>query len=575
MSKLIKNNYMFLIGLLISLSLLWPLGYAPYFTHHDDVQAIRLHQMNKCIQDLQIPCRWVPDLGGLYGYPLFNYYAPLAYYFGEVIFLITGSLIFSAKLMFATSFIGSYVFMYLLGKRIWGKAGGVVSGVFYLLAPYHAVDFYVRGAMGEMWALMFFPAILWALFKTYETKRIKDSLLLGLTISGLVLSHNLSAMIFLPSVIFFAITFFILKVSFRFLKLFILALIIGFLLSAFYALPAYFEKGLVHVETTTYGYFSYTEHFKGLRKLFLDTSWGWGASVREIPGGEKDGLSFQIGWVHLLGWLISLIVAIKLWQKDIKKSLIILLASGGVLISIFMVHPRSEFIWRLIEPLKYIQFPWRFLELIIFFISFITGSIIYYLEKMSKVKMAKATFVLLILVVIAANFLYFRPEKFLDINDYNLLAGPSWEKQIKRSIFDYLPKSAKYPPRDLATKRYEVIVGQPGISELKELSNNIMFTIAAKELTIVRLSQYYFPDWEVKVDGKKVEINPRNELGLITFAVDPGQHKVEAKLQDTPIRTFSNVLTILGFMLFIFLLFTQYKKTRKWMFYYFRKISKE
>ncbi|MDO8658737.1 MAG: hypothetical protein Q7K55_08400, partial [Candidatus Levybacteria bacterium] len=80
MLKFFFEKKEFFIGLILTLSLFWPLFAAPYFTHHDDVQVIRLYEMDKCFKDQQIPCRWVPDLGGVYGYPLFNYYAPLPYY---------------------------------------------------------------------------------------------------------------------------------------------------------------------------------------------------------------------------------------------------------------------------------------------------------------------------------------------------------------------------------------------------------------------------------------------------------------------------------------------------------------
>ena len=86
MANLIKSHKEFFIGFVLTLSLLWPLLMAPFFSHHDDVQVIRLYEMDKCIKDGQIPCRWVPDLGGLYGYPIFNYYAPLPYYFGELFY---------------------------------------------------------------------------------------------------------------------------------------------------------------------------------------------------------------------------------------------------------------------------------------------------------------------------------------------------------------------------------------------------------------------------------------------------------------------------------------------------------
>ena len=124
------KSWQFFLGLILSLALLWPLVISPAFSHHDDVEYIRVYEMSKCFADFQIPCRWVPDLGGLYGYPLFNYYAPLPYYFGALIYSISGSLIITSKIMFFTSFIGAFIFMYLLSVKFWGKTGALMSSVF-------------------------------------------------------------------------------------------------------------------------------------------------------------------------------------------------------------------------------------------------------------------------------------------------------------------------------------------------------------------------------------------------------------------------------------------------------------
>ncbi|GAF99922.1 unnamed protein product, partial [marine sediment metagenome] len=132
---------------------------------HDDMQIMRIFELDKCFQDGQIPCRWVPDLGYSYGYPLFNYYPPLPYYLGELFYLLGFSLINSVKLLFGLGFILSGIFMYLLAREFWGNLGGFLAGIFYIYAPYHAVDVYVRGAMGEHWALVCFPLILLAVYK--------------------------------------------------------------------------------------------------------------------------------------------------------------------------------------------------------------------------------------------------------------------------------------------------------------------------------------------------------------------------------------------------------------------------
>lgn len=547
-----KVNVYLLVGFLLTLSVLWPLLVAPYFTHHDDVQVIRLFEMNKCILDLQIPCRWVPDLGGLYGYPLFNYYGPLPYYFGEIIYLLTSSLLISAKMMFATSFVMSFIFMFFLGRKLWGDFGGLVSGVFYSFAPYHSMDFYVRGAMGEMWALMLYPAIIWGLLRLREEPVKKNMAILALFIGFLVISHNLSAMIFVPMVIVLFGILYLYKRSFRFLEAFVFSLVLGLSISTFYFVPALLEKNLVHVETTTYGYFSYTEHFKGLKKVLFERSWGYGASIREVPGGERDGLSYQVGWAHELVWVLALIFGALIYRKNKLLTGVILVSSVLAVFSIFMINPRSEFIWRNIEPLKYMQFPWRFLMFVIFFVSLISGSVV----NLTKKESLKFLIVgCLVILVVGLNFSYFKPEKFIQTNDKDYLSGSNWDKQIKRSIFDYLPKSAKFPPRDLADKRYEVLNGDIKVLSFSEGSDWFKLSVDAKTPTTIRQSQYYFPNWQVMSNGKQLKIGHQNDLGLISYHLEPGVNNVEGKLKDTGVRTLSNLITILGIVLLLYLVY--------------------
>lgn len=571
MKKFILEHKEFLIGLILTISLFWPLFHTGYFTHHDDVQVIRIFEMDKCIKDKQIPCRWVPDLGGLYGYPIFNYYAPLPYYFGEAIYLISRNLIFSAKLMFAISFLGSYVFMFLLARKFWGKLGGNLSAIFYVFAPYHALDFYVRGAMGEMWALMFFPAVFWAIIKLNEKVNIANMLLTAVCMTGLIISHNLSTMIFFPVLSLWILILFLKNREFKFIYFSFASLLLGIAISAFYAFPMLVEKNLVHVETTTYGYFGYTEHFKGIRDLFIKRDWGYGASIREIPGGETEDISFQIGWVHLLGWVLALFSVKLLWKTKPNLARMILVLSFAAAFSIFMIHPRSQFIWDRIVTLKYLQFPWRFLLLVIFFLSFLSGSILIAVKKRGW---SAKIWIALLILVIGLNFFYFRPQKFLDVNDQELLSGENWDKQIKRSIFDYLPIYAKAPPAELATSRFEILTGNVEVSDFYEGTNWISFNANVKSHTIIRLSQYYFPDWKIFIDGKETSIDYKsNGLGLMTIILGKGTHEIRARLYDTQIRTVANFITILGFIITIVLALSQSNIIRKWALYYRQRIS--
>ncbi len=569
-NKILKSNWPFFVGLILTLSLLWPLVAASFFNHHDDVQVIRLHQMDKCFKDFQIPCRWVPDLGGLYGYPIFNYYAPMPYYFGEVIYFLSNNLIFSVKIMFAVSFVGSFLFMYLLSSRFWGKLGGALSAIFYSFAPYHALDFYVRGAMGEMWALMFFPAILWSVVRLEDKTNVKNLIFFSIFLFFLITSHNLSTIIFSPIILVWIFVLYLKDKHKKFILFSLMGIILGVLLSAFYLFPMALEKNLVHVETTTYGYFSYTEHFKGLRKLILDRSWGWGGSVREVPGGEREGLSYQIGWIHLLALALSVISAKYLMNKNRWLSWVIISSITLVLISIFMIHPRSQFIWKIFDgTLRFIQFPWRFLMITIFFISFMSGSIF-----LRGIKREKLAWSILVILVVTANFFYFRPEKFLSATDKDLLSGENWERQIKRSIFDYLPKSAKEPPAELAKERYKILTGDSQIFDFEQGSNWLKFKTETNTHTIIRLSQYYFPGWKILIDGKETNVEyANNSLGLMTIILGRGNHLVEGRLYDTQIRTIGNITTLVFWVGLVFVLLLQFKKVHQWIEYYRRRIN--
>jgi len=136
-----------------------------------------------------------------------------------------------------------------------------------------------------------------------------------------------------------------------------------------------------------------------------------------------------------------------------------------------------------------------------------------------------------------------------------VLEGELWEKQINRSIFDYLPIYADAPPAELAKERYVILEGDLEIKNYLEKSNKISFVTEVNQGSIIQLSQYYFPGWEVKVDGNKGDIDYDNELGLITLELKPGDNHVDVTFINTNIRTLANILTIFGFFLIVYMFY--------------------
>ena len=84
---------------LLSLVTVTPFLHAGFFPIHDNTQVQRVFEMAKSLNSGMFPVRWVADLGFGFGYPIFNFYAPLAYYIGSIINILGFDPLFSTKLM--------------------------------------------------------------------------------------------------------------------------------------------------------------------------------------------------------------------------------------------------------------------------------------------------------------------------------------------------------------------------------------------------------------------------------------------------------------------------------------------
>ncbi len=518
-----------------------------YFPMHDDLQMMRQLVMDKCFRDGQVPCRWSLDLGYGYGYPLFNYYPPLPYYFGQLIHFLGIAFNDTVKILVILNFIISGLLMYLLAKQFWGKWGGVIAGIFYIYAPYHGVDIYARGAINEAWALTFFPAIFWAIYKLITENKWFYVPFLALFSGFLMLSHNPMLMIFAPFAALWAL-FWLVKVK----NIHSLGkLLVGggwaVGLSAFFTLPVIFEQKYAHLETLVIGYFNYLAHFATLNQLFISRFWGYGDS----RFGPIDDISFQVGHLHWILALLSLLVALYLAKKKPAISLMLLMFLGVTTFYTFMTHQNSSFIWSAIPSLQFLQFPWRFLSLSIFGTSFLAGSIVILFRWGIFKKVSK---ILIVITIFGAIFLYSGYFKWKDhwpwVNDSYKFSGELWRLQITSGIFDYLPIWAPLPPPDPPKGDGEIIAGHGVIKTQFKNSIRQEYKVKMEKDGIFQINTFYFPGWKYFVNGMEVVVNPEKdldkELGRPLIKLKEGEYNVSAKLTNTPIRTLGNTLSLIS-----------------------------
>ncbi len=123
MIKTLKKNWLVLLVVVFCYWAIKPFLSQGFFPMHDDTQVARIGQMFTALSQGQFPVRWVGDLGYGLGYPIFNFYAPLAYYVGAFLALFTSSFLLATKLAFALSLIVGAITAFFLGKELWGKMG--------------------------------------------------------------------------------------------------------------------------------------------------------------------------------------------------------------------------------------------------------------------------------------------------------------------------------------------------------------------------------------------------------------------------------------------------------------------
>lgn len=525
---------------------------------HDDEQVGRLFELHKSLQALHIPPRITPDLGFGYGYPLFNFYPPFVYYVAEVFVLLGFSFISSTKIMIAIGFLASGLCMYIFARQYMRKLGALTSAVSYLFLPYHAVDVYVRGALPEFWSFVFIPAIFWLFSLLQRKMSLRIAALCGITIGCLILTHNLVALMSIPFLA--AYLLFLLsetKKKWLFFKLVILSGMVGIAISGYFWLPAILEKKYTMVDLLTKELAHYSQHFVYISQLW-NSPWGYGGSTF----GIHDGMSFQIGKVHVLFALFSFF----LWFTKIKRRRLLLLFQIFFLSSVFICTAYSQWLWDLIPVLWYIQFPWRYLLFVGFSTSFLVGYVIDSVKvQFMRGLIAGVTIASLIIFTIT----YFNPSSYLSEKtdkDYITYEKIAWD--TSKLAYEYVPQGIKtevsergntiiaIKKDDIAQGPYRIIQGNASVKVKENKPHYKVFAVVVITPVIFQINTYTFPGWSVFINGKKTTYSDKNDLRLLRIQIAPGAYTIEAKFQDTFARYIGNVLTLVSvcFIAYLFII---------------------
>lgn len=555
--------------LFLSYGVYRPLLQSGYFNMHDDTQPARIQQMSKELSSGQFPVRWVGDLGYGFGYPLYNFYAPLPYYTASFFYLSGIDLITSTKIMFIIGILLAAFSMYFLGNALWGEVAGVTTSILYTYAPYHAVNVYVRGAVGELYAYGFLPIFLLGILnifsfsgndnkkngkftelgKVAELKFRQAILLSSLALSGIVLSHNILAIVSVFFISLFLLFYFgyllIREKSMVVLKIIFISLILGLGLTSFFSIPALAEKNYTQVAKLTAMGSDFHLHFVYLGQLW-DSAWGYAGSAP----GLADGMSFKIGKLNLLVGAGALLIVLRYWRnKDIgrKKMWLFILMLLLFILSVFFMLVQSAVFYETIPLFAYIQYPWRFLNFGLLSLTVLGSFIFIVRQKIFRYSAA----VLIVGLTIIFNTKYFMPQKSFSVDALSYISPLNLRYKISKISDEYLPTNFK-TAKGAENVAYQALLSsdQMTVNTLSERSTHKLYSVNAAESHMVTTNISSFPGWRITIDGKKVAIDGRS--GRIAFYIPSGKHLLDIKFVNTPIRFAANTVSIFSLILLLY-----------------------
>jgi hypothetical protein len=565
--------YYFLILVLLASS--WALFHPQFFRVHDFTHAGRIAEMARALGDGHFPVRWTQNFGYGYGMPLFEFYGPLPFYLGAVFYWMSNNAVLSIKLLYLICNAGTAIGGYLLGRKLFGSSGGLITAAALTLAPYRAVNLFVRGALNETWAIMFLPWILWGLIKIFHQEK-RGWLVFSLSLAGLFLSHNITTMLLLPILALFAIGYLLVmffqqapelyrKGRFRGLNLLRIIsqlvssglLAIG--LAAFYLVPAFLEKDFTQVENFILtDYFNFKLHFLYIRQFF-NPSWGYGGS----SWGTDDGISFFLGWgqlaaMTLMGWFF--IKRIWLWLRkkqavwqSARELLLTTLFGGLLLVTFYLSLLKAQWLWELVPLLKFAQFPWRWLSLSVVLFSLLLGSLVWLVkDKIRRIYLS----LVLVIIMAAGSFWYFQPEKYLADNNEHYYTDP---RLIRHNLSGVLPD---YISQNMATEPQlipeQLVINEAEVDDdryqvLADRTQQKLIKTSFSEETRLSLAVAEYPGWQLAIDTQRWD-RQYGPDGNIEVLVPPGEHLVSLRFLDTPVRRYADWASLVSWLVLSYLL---------------------
>lgn len=579
----------FLVVLLIGVLAIWPLISRAGLPEGTDAELhiFRLHELSYLIRGGELFPRWAPNFYHGYGYPIFNYYAPLTYYLALPLELLPGiDAVLASKAVLVAGMLLGGLGIYGYVRDHWGRRAGYVAASLYLYSPYiQYIDPHIRGALPEAFSFGIFPLALWALDRLRRRPTVGSWLSSAILTAGVILSHNLMGLFFYGLLVFWCVWQAALlwvnnrqggaKVSWSSIGRPVAALVLALGLASFFWLPVFLERDAVTLNTLvgTGDNYDFRTHFLSPAELLgLSTSPDWGAT--------QSPFRFNLGLAQWVGGLLGLLM-LAIGRARARGQLGFF-AAASVLI-LFLMMSASRVVWEAVPFLPFFQFPWRLLGAAAVTLAVLGGAGVEALIRAGREyssdpdqftgtpthqRRAGWAYAVAVGVPILLGLPLSQPAPWEPFGEVNTLRMSLIENSGRwlgtTSTADYVPATVTTLPARRSSVVAPISNGLPpdrvnreAMPDGAEVTAEVLrplwtryHVIAPKQFRL-RLYQFDFPGWQVTVDGEPAETEIAEPEGFIVILVPQGTHVVDVKFGSTPPRTVGWILSFLSLSLLL------------------------
>ncbi len=493
-------------------------------------------------KDGQIVPQVNPEILGGMGYAYNLFYGPLVTYVAAILRFLISSWPLVVNLIYILTMIGSGVVMCWVMMRITKKKSlATISAVLYMMAPYHLANIYSRSALGELAAFCFVPILLLGLYMLVQQQK-QAARYLAIAGSGLLLTHNASIVVFGVMAALYLLLNIEKVANFQSLKRLVIGGVVALGLSAFFWMPMLEAK----FSAADYGIFNsaYAKAYFGASAEAMNEKYlrlmGYGAE--RMSGSYITEQNITIGILGIIALVGYWFVRQRIGNKSEQK----LLDSLYVITLIMLVIMGGWFPWQVMPGVFWqIQFPWRFLGVVMLTTSILAGYVIYDVVQNLPRNIQKTVTFLILLIMLYPNLWYFAPNaerhletgETVDLSVANSVAGSQLEyapmglicpngfnegakdwDEIRRNEVCGIVVADKYI-KERSDEGAEVLTGDAEIKDYVKDGTRIELVVQSGSGASIELPLVFYPGYKVHASGVGVGVS---EHGLVLLELPEG-----------------------------------------------------